>query len=414
MMPADSRSSLSVLRQVERMYQRILVPVDNSKHSDGAVRLAASLAKRLGSTVIGLHVYAARLHETRFHQMEPGLPEPYQAPDELQRQRSVHESLIGEGLRVISDSYLDHAQELCREFEVPFERRLAEGRNYVEVLREIGRDGYDLVAMGALGLGARRRSLIGGLSERVLRRTQIDVLLARKPLPESHGIMVAVDGSADGFRAVERALHLGRAVEQPVEIVSVFDPQFHVVAFRSIAKVLSQEGAKVFRLQDQQKLHEQIIDGGLDKLYRRHLETAARMAEVAGQPVQTTLLTGKPFQRVLDHADERRPFLLVAGRFGLHRTEHADIGNTSENLARLARCSVLIVAGELTPTPEQSAQLPELSRLPWTAEASARLQSVPAFAQGMVRHGIDEYARRHGYAEVTPEVMAEARAQMGM
>lgn len=335
------------------MYQRILVPVDNSKYSDEGVRVAASWAERLGATITGFHVYAAGLHETRFQQMESGLPSHYQAPDKLQHQRSVHETLISEGLRLISESYLNHAEEICRELEVRFEHRLAEGRNYVEILREIERDGYDLVALGHLGLGASQRSLIGGVSERVLRRCSLDVLLVRKSLPESSGIMVAIDGSSNSFTALNAALRLSMALEQPVEAVSVFDPQFHIEAFRRIGDVISKEAGELFRLQEQRLLHEEIIDKGLERLYLGYLENAVRMAEVLGKQIRTSLLEGKPFEQILRHANDQKPSLLIVGRFGQHRTEYADMGNTSENLARLAGCSVLIVGGESTATEDQ-------------------------------------------------------------
>ncbi len=396
------------------MYKRIMVPVDSSKQSDEAVRTGAAWAERMGATVIGFHAYAARLHEGRFKQMEPGLPERYQEPEELEHQRDVHNTLISEGLNVISDSYLDQAEEVCRVAEVPYERQAAEGRNYVEILREIDRDGYDLVAMSALGLGQRRRSIIGGVTERVLRRSPIDMLVVRKKPPGSSGLMVAVDGSPQGFNAVDVALRLGKALEEPIEVVSAFDPQFHVVAFKHIESVLSEEGARLFRFEEQQKLHEEIIDKGLEKLYQGHLDTAARMAEEAGAQVQTTLLTGKPFQAVLDHAQQRKPSLLVVGRFGLHRTEYSDIGNTSENMARLAKCSVLVLTGELTPhesNPAQDAALPHIS---WTQEAEARLSVVPEFARGMARQAIEDYVRRLGQTEVTEAVMALARENMGM
>ncbi len=450
------------------MYERILVPVDNSRNSDEAICLAARFAQGLGSTLVGFHAYAARLHETRFGQMEPGLPDPYRRPERLQDSRSVHGTLISDGLRIVSESYLDHAEEICRERKVPFERRLAEGSNYVEVLREIGRDGCNLVAMGALGLGARRRSLIGSVSERVLRRSPIDVLLVRKALPQSRGVMAVTDGSLCSFEAVETALQVGGACGQPVEVVSVFDPQFHVVAFRSIASVLSEEGAKLFRFQEQQRLHEEIIDGGLEKLYRGHLETAARMAEAAGQRARTTLLEGKPFQRILDHVEEQKPLLLVVGRFGLHRTEYADMGSTSENLARLARCSVLVVArestqegglemageGELAWTEEAEARLREVpesvmreltrqrvevlarrlgrsavtldvveakygewaegsaraaAEMAWTQEALQRMERIPQFVRGMVRKAIEAYAADRGITEISPEIVDETR-----
>jgi nucleotide-binding universal stress UspA family protein len=396
------------------MYQRILVPIDNSEYSNEAVVTAANLAERCGATVVAFHAYAGSLHENRFRQMEPGLPERYQEPAELDHQRSVHNTLISEGLQIISESYLDHAQDIIREREVPFERQLVEGRNYVEILREIDRDGYDLVAMGSLGLGASQRSLIGGVSDRVLRRSPIDVLLVRKEPPDSHGIMVTVDGSPNSFEAVDTALRWGRASEQPVEIVSVFDPEFHIVAFRSITNVLSEEGAKMFRFEEQQRLHEEIIDKGLEKLYQGHLDTAERMAASASQPVKTTLLSGKPFQQILDYVEECRPSLLVTGRFGLHKTDYSDMGNTSDNLARLATCSVLVVSGELVPDQVDASEQESVLEVVWTDEAEERFQSVPPFAQAMARKAIEGYAREHGYDKITTDVMTEARGKMGM
>ena len=43
--------------------------------------------------------------------------------------------------------------------------------------------------------------------------------------------------------------------------------------------------------------------------------------------------------------------------------------------------------------------------LQWTAAAQQRLQRVPSFARGMVTKSVEKYAREHGYAEITPEIM---------
>lgn len=397
----------------QRPYRRILVPVDNSKHSDETVRTAVRLAQRLGATVVGLHVYAAQLHEQRFLQMEPGLPERYHAEDELQRQRSVHESLIGKGLRMVSESYLEHARALCEEAGVAFEGQLAQGQHYVEIINAARTGDFDLVALGALGLGARRRSVIGSVCERVLRAVSGDVLVGRNGFDTSRGIMVTVDGSPNSYQALEHALVLGEVLDEPVEAVTVFDPQFHIVAFQRLAQVLSDEAASMFRFKEQEQLHAEIIDKGLEKLYRSYLERAEALAAARGQEVQTTILTGKPFQEVLDHVEERRPWLLVAGRFGQHGTELAEIGSTTENLVRSAPCNVLVVSGALE-APEQSRPAAtETSRLPWTPEAEARLQAVSAFAQPIVREAVERYAQGHDVPQVTPEVMARARAAMG-
>jgi hypothetical protein len=56
--------------------------------------------------MIGCHVYAAKMHDYRFKQMEYTLPEEYLEETELERQRKIHDSLITMGLKLISDSYL--------------------------------------------------------------------------------------------------------------------------------------------------------------------------------------------------------------------------------------------------------------------------------------------------------------------
>jgi hypothetical protein len=54
------------------------------------------------------------------------------------------------------------------------------------------------------------------------------------------------------------------------------------------------------------------------------------------------------------------------------------------------------------------------SDLRWSVEAEQRLERAPSFVRAMIRRGIEEFAREQGYAEVTPQVMDEARARMGM
>ena len=50
----------------------------------------------------------------------------------------------------------------------------------------------------------------------------------------------------------------------------------------------------------------------------------------------------------------------------------------------------------------------------WSAAAEARLANVPSFVRTMARKGIEEFARDKGYAEITPQVMDDAREHMGM
>ena len=231
------------------MYKTIYIPVDNSDHSNMAVELGVSLAKTFGSKLVGSHVYAAKMHDKRFKQMEAGLPEEYHDEKELDRQRQIHDSLITRGLQIITDSYLDFIDKKCTEANLPLERRSLEGRNWKVLAEDINTNGYELVIMGALGVGAVKDSVIGSNTERVVRRVrQSDMLIIKDTKPMNGGkIVVAVDGSPYSFGGLMTGLALGKALNKPVEAIAAFDPYFHYAAFHSISGVLNEEAGKVFR-----------------------------------------------------------------------------------------------------------------------------------------------------------------------
>src|SRR5437667_9747195 len=149
------------------MYKKIYVPVDNSDHSNTAIELSVGLAKALGASVVGNHVYAARMHDKRFRQMEYTLPEEYLEENELERQRKIHDSLITMGLRLISDSYLDVLQKKCAEQNVPFEPKTFDGKHFEEIVKDIRQSDYDLVVLGALRTATTKETLLGTVTERL-------------------------------------------------------------------------------------------------------------------------------------------------------------------------------------------------------------------------------------------------------
>ena len=81
------------------MYKSIYVPVDNSDYSNQAVACAVGLGKAYSAKLVGSHVYAAKLHDYRFRQMEYTLPEEYIDEVELERQRKIHDTPAPAGLR---------------------------------------------------------------------------------------------------------------------------------------------------------------------------------------------------------------------------------------------------------------------------------------------------------------------------
>lgn len=396
-------------------FKTILIPVDNSEHSNFAIDMGISIAKKFNSTLIGNHVYAARLHDQRFTQMESGLPPEYQEPQELERQRNIHDSLITKGLQIISDSYLDYFEKRCREAGVPFQRKALEGKNYSQIVKDISENNYNLVIMGALGLGALKRSVIGSVTSRVARRSKSNILIVKKPINWDRKIIVAVDGSPQSFAAVKNCVSLSKTFNIPLLAVAVFDPQFHVVAFRSIAEVLSEEAGKIFRFKEQEKLHDEIIDKGLEKIYQGHLDNAKRIAKDEGLEINTVLLSGRPFDKVLEYVERENPSLVAVGKIGYHTDNGLDLGSMTENLLLQSQCNLLIVTEGHRVKAVNSHQSQDTGQeLPWTKEALTRLERVPPFARNMAKKAVIGYAIEKGYKEITEEVLLEARERMGM
>jgi nucleotide-binding universal stress UspA family protein len=390
------------------MFKKIYVPVDNSEYSNQAIEMALALARPWNATIVGSHVYAAKMHDYRFKQMEYTLPEEYQDENELARQRKIHDSLITMGLQLISDSYLDVLQRRCQEAGLVYERKTFDGKHYKVLVEDIAQSDYDLVIMGALGIGAVKDSLIGSVCERVTRRVQRDVLVIKHladPVACGETIVVGIDGSPQCFGGLKTAIELSKAFHKPIEVVSVYDPFLHYVAFNGIVDVLSEQAAKVFRFKEQEQLHEEIIDTGLAKIYQSHLEVAREIARADGVEVQLTLLPGKAFEKLLQHVRKVKPWMLILGRIGIHsQPGEMDLGSNTENLLRLAPCHVLLSSGTYVPPIDLRAE----ESINWSREAEERMQRVPPLVKGIARTAILRFAMERGHSVVTSDVIEQA------
>ncbi|GJL78098.1 MAG: hypothetical protein NPINA01_10870 [Nitrospinaceae bacterium] len=392
------------------MFKNIYLPVDNSDYSNECIELALGFAKQGETTITASHVYAAKMHDVRFRQMESGLPEEYQDEQELEKQRNIHDQLITKGMEVITDSYLEVPKRRSAEEKMKFVGKSLEGRNWIELVRDIKESDYDLVIMGALGLGAIKDSQMGTVTERVIRRIQTDTLIV-KNIPELHGekatsgkIVVAVDGSGHAYGGLKTAIEMAKQLNRPLEVISTFDPYFHYAMFNSLTGVLTKEAGKVFKFEQQEKLHEDIIDKGLAKIYQAHLEISKKIVEEEGIECTIRLLDGKVFEKVLQYAREENPYLLVLGRIGVHSAPDMDIGGNTENLLRLVPCNVYLSSKVFKPPIEMEAE----ESIEWTAEARERLKKIPGFVRPMATSAILRYALERGHSMITSGVITEA------
>jgi len=385
---------------------RILVALDASDHANHALAEAVRLAASAGGEVTGIHAYAAKLHDNRFRQMEGGLPERYRKEDEMERQRVVHDTLITRGLGIISDSYHDAAASTCEKAEIPYRRLSPEGKNYRRVVEAAASGDYDLLTLGAVGLGAVPGSRIGTVCERVVRRCPIDALVVREP-DRAIGdgpLVVGLDGSGRSFGALKTALDLARRLGAEVHAVAAYDPYFHYVVFNKIADGLNEEAGREFRFKDQERLHEEIIDSGIAKIYQSHLEVGRSIAEAEGISLTCKLLDGKPYRAIAQYVEEVGASLLLLGKTGIHADPELDIGGNAENLLRLASCHLWLGQTTYAPPLETVAR----ETITWTDEAETKMLRVPETARGMVRLTILRLAQESGHTVVTSDLIDEA------
>ena len=323
------------------MYRKILVALDGSKYSLFGGEIALEFSVKFKSELIAVHVYDGNIHSHRLREMEPDLPEEYQKEETLRHVRESHNELIDEGFKSLSKGYIEAFENMAAEKGIDIHSLHREGRNYSGVLGIAQETDVDLIITGAYGLGYIADEALGSTATRVLRMATCDLLIARRSF-SGGGILTGIDGSAKSLTALQRALAISKAFEKSLRIASAYDPFFHGTIFNVMADALSHERQEDIGLSKQQTLHDNIVDEGLGKLYRRFLDKAESIAVESGIVPEVHLLRGKTFAAVVDLSNQQKTDLIIAGRFGHHRDDQVMIGSNSEAIVRHAQTNVLI------------------------------------------------------------------------
>ncbi len=392
------------------MYDKILVALDGSLYSDYAIEASLELSKmQKKNQLIGCHVYASELHRYRFMEMEDGLPERYQEDEKLDYLRNTHEDLITDGMKLISDAYLAPLSKLAKERGVKISGVTPEGKNYVKFLEVTNKQKPDLVVLGAWGHGKDDEDTLGSFTQRITTHTiESDLLIMKKPFNfKSRPIIVCIDGSANSFTGLEKALQISQQFNAEVHLVAVYDPFFHLTVFKKIADVLPEKDQERFNFTAQEKLHDEIIDKGLEKIYEDYLKRGELYAQSKNIKTKTKVLIGKAVPKIHQYASLNNASLIVMGRWGSHKDQISLIGSNTFNLIQKSFTNILVVASE-----DEKLDIPELvqedkEELEWTPEALAKLERIPQFVHKMVIATVENKAREKGLKKVTVELIDE-------
>ena len=134
-------------------------------------------------------------------------------------------------------------------------------------------------------------------------------------------ILVAHDGSEGAQKAFAAALKLAKLTGAELHMISVIEVHSH---FASTVGEVMEEGEQE------------------NKLFAEVREQAGRMAAEAGVTLQAIVKPGHEVETIVREAESGGYDLLVIGFMGHSRVFGRIWGGTSQNLAKLAPCSVLI------------------------------------------------------------------------
>ncbi len=376
------------------MYHKVCVPLNEASQTRAHVQLALTLGRAAGAKLTASLVRAAA--SRRQERMLATLP------------TTVRDQLTTAAAAPTDDvltTELGWLQTEAQSAGLIVEAKTIEGEPAAAVVADAKASQYDLLVVPARGQGS-----VGAVCERLLRHGRVDTLVV-KPQSEAYAknpIVVCIDGSDYCYAGLLSALGIAKQTGASIEAVAVYDPYLHYTLFNGIVTVLSEQASKVFKFKDQEKLHEEIIDTGLAKIYQAHLEVARRVADEHGVDLKITLLDGKAFQKIVQYCRKVQPSLLVMGRIGVHSTDDMDIGSTAENLLRTVDCNVLVVSQKFKPRVDVVAA----ESIEWMPEAKAKMQRVPEFVRGVATTAILRWAMERGHSIITTSVINTAMGEL--
>jgi len=343
--------------------EKIILCFDNSDSSVIATEATINIALAFNSEVVGVHGYNATMHEGAFRIMEPTLPERYQREEILQRQREVHNKLINIGMEKISLSYLKPLRDRFGERNVPFRERVREGKNFTAVRGLIEEEGGDLVVMGSHGFNSNGNGFIGSVCLRIVRSVDTNLLIVKSKVNfSSPRYVVCLDGSSSAISALRVAALFAERFNGELHLIYVFDSSLHKELFGRLKEsVINKEGFS-FNSREQERIHDEFIDKGLQRVGYLILERAERevfqkthgvavadgwgLVEEGKTMIVRKVMEGPIYKRICDYASEINADLIFLGRTGRHYVEGIDIGSVTENVLRFSPSSVFISRSE--------------------------------------------------------------------
>jgi len=281
------------------MFDDILLPTDGSECAQAAVGYAADLATRYDARVHALCVADSRTLENAPHH------------DQIREERA------------------EVAERTCNDVSVsgvPVEHAVRTDVPHRAILDYATEQDVDLVVMGTHGRTGVERYLLGSVTEKVVRLSEVPVLTVKAAEDGAvtypyTDVLVPTDGSEGAETAIGPAVDVANTYDARLHALSVVDTMAIGVDVRS--------GAMLDALEDSAQSAVESVE--------------ERATEASVSAVETAIEHGSPYRGIRSYVEERDIDLVVMGTHGRSGIERYLLGSVTEKTVRTSPAPVMTV-----------------------------------------------------------------------
>jgi nucleotide-binding universal stress UspA family protein len=294
------------------MYDRIVIAVDGSEEARRAARRGLQLAQVFDATVTVLSVVEQKA---------------------LQLTETSEEKIR---LRERGEEALTEIEELASELGRPVTTTLTEGKPAVQISEYAAEQDADLIVVGRQGLTGLGRRLLGGVTEQVLHRSDVPMLVVSSGDNESRTesdfarILITTDGSENAEVVIPHGIAIARRYESDVHALNVVDLQ----AAGGVFNAGGLEKEFVDRLDAR---GQDAVDRVAD-----NIEEAAPDRTVKTAVERTNSFEGAA-AGVREYVEENDVDLVVMGSHGRSNLKRQLLGSVASSVLRTVDVPVLVV-----------------------------------------------------------------------
>ena len=350
--------------------QNILVPIDFSEMSIGAIATAKQLARRFGATV-----HLANIHESSYPAgfFELATPVAFAPLTYLEDTREAAEKRL-------KDLAEQHGISGTCEAEVG-------GPAFDGICRIARQTGADLIVTPTHGRSGMKHLLLGSTAERLIQHSPCPVLVTRERKKERptrakasaagsgriDTILVPVDFSHASLEGLKYAIQFARKVRAKILVLSVIHYGYAYTA----------DGYAMYDLSP--------LEEAAHAAAEREMQLFVRRVRFGTVRFETAIEIGPPVQQICAFAEKRKADLIITPTHGYTGFQHVMIGSTAEQVVRRATCPVLVVPSHPELRVGQIAKQTEARRPGPRSTASPVLRKGSALSGQPIRSGRSPY-----------------------